>query len=457
MLFNSFAFLLAFLPLAMGLHGLVERFAPSWRLALLLVLSLAFYAWWDWRFLPLLVASIALNWLIAEAFHRSKAGGLITLAIIGNLAVLALFKYVDFFAGLAAALPGLPAPKLDLALPLGISFFTFHHVMYLTDLRRGQAPRYDPVRYGLYIAFFPQVLAGPLVRWREIMHQFEERPYQRPDAAERFGRGLLLLTAGLAKKVLLGDPLAEYANPVFAAAAAGQIVSVAQAWQATLAFTFQIYFDFSGYTDMALGLALLFGIVLPQNFETPYRAASIQDFWRRWHMTLSRFLRDYLYIALGGSKHGLPRQVWALFATMALGGLWHGAGLTYVAWGAAHGLALIVALLWRRSGWPMPAVLGWFLTFLFVTLCWVLFRASSFEAALAIYKGLLGLAPLGTGFKWRALLPAAAFAIIGPSAWALVHKLPPMRWLAVVAAVLFVLILFKIGEDANYEFIYFQF
>lgn len=457
MLFNSFAFLLAFLPLALCLHGLVERFAPAWRLALLLALSLAFYAWWDWRFLPLLVVSITLNWLIAEAFHRTRAGGLITLAIIGNLAVLALFKYFNFFADLAAMIPGLPAPKLDLALPLGISFFTFHHVMYLTDLRRGQAPRFDLVRYGLYIAFFPQVLAGPLVRWREIMHQFEERPYRRADAAERFGRGLMLLTAGLAKKVLLGDPLAEYANPVFAAAAAGKVVSVAEAWQGTLAFTFQIYFDFAGYTDMALGLALLFGIVLPQNFDVPYRAASIQDFWRRWHMTLSRFLRDYLYIGLGGSRHGLPRQIWALFATMALGGLWHGAGLTYVAWGCAHGLALIVALFWRRANLPMPAILGWLLTFLFVLLCWVLFRAPTFEAALAVYKGLFGLAPLGTGFKWRALLPAAAFAIIGPSAWALVQRLPPSRWLAVVAAALFVLILFKIGEDANYEFIYFQF
>ena len=457
MLFNSFAFLLAFLPLALGLHWLVERFAPRLRLPLLLVLSLGFYAYWDWRFLPLLMASILVNWLVAEGFQKTRSGTLITAAIVANLLLLALFKYFNFFGDLAAMIPGLPAPKLDLALPLGISFFTFHHVMYLTDLRRGQAPRYDLIRYGLYIAFFPQVLAGPLVRWREIMHQFEERPYLRADAAERIGRGLLLLTAGLAKKVLLGDPLAEYANPVFAAAAAGQVVSVAEAWQGTLAFTFQIYFDFSGYTDMALGLALLFGVVLPQNFEAPYRAQSIQDFWRHWHMTLSRFLRDYLYIALGGSRHGLPRQVWALFATMALGGLWHGAGLTFVAWGAAHGLALIVALLWRRAGWPMPAALGWLMTFLFVALCWVLFRATSFEAALAIYKGLIGFAPLGTGFKWRALLPAAAFAILGPTAWALVHRLPPARWLAVIAGVVFVLILFKIGEDANYEFIYFQF
>lgn len=457
MLFNSFAFLLAFLPLALGLHWLAERYAPHWRLPLLLALSFAFYGYWDWRFVPLLALSIGLNWLIADAFEKTRAGGLITLAIIGNLAVLALFKYFNFFADLAGMIPGLPAPRLDLALPLGISFFTFHHVMYLTDLRRGQAPRYDLVRYGLYIAFFPQVLAGPLVRWREIMHQFEERPYQRPDAVERVGRGLMLLTLGLAKKVLLGDPLSDYANPVFAAAAAGKVVSVVEAWQGTLAFTFQIYFDFSGYTDMALGLALLFGIVLPQNFEAPYRSVSIQEFWRRWHMTLSRFLRDYLYIALGGSRHGLPTQLWALFATMALGGLWHGAGLTFVAWGVAHGLALIVALLWRRAGLPMPAALGWLLTFVFVMLCWVLFRAANFEAALTLYKGLFGLAPVGSSVKWRAFLPAAACAFIGPTAWALVHRLPPARWLAVLAAVLFVIVLLKIGDEANYEFIYFQF
>lgn len=457
MLFNSFAFLLAFLPAALALHWLAERFAPQWRLSVLVVLSLAFYGYWDWRFVPLLALSIGLNWLVAEAFQKSRAGGLITGVIVANLAVLALFKYLNFFADLAGMIPGLPAVKFDLALPLGISFFTFHHVMYLTDLRRGQAPRYDLVRYALYIAFFPQVLAGPLVRWREIMHQFDERPYQRPDAVERFGRGLLLLVLGLAKKVLLGDPLADYANPVFAAAAAGHVVTMAEAWQATLAFTFQIYFDFSGYTDMALGLALLFGIVLPQNFEAPYRSLSIQDFWRRWHMTLSRFLRDYLYIALGGSRHGLPRQIWALFATMALGGLWHGAGLTFVAWGVAHGLALIVALFWRRAGLPMPAALGWLLTFLFVAFCWVLFRAPTFEAALVIYKGLFGIAPVGSGMKWRALASAAAFAIIGPTAWALAHKAPPMRWIAILAGLLMVVVILKIGDDANYEFIYFQF
>ncbi|WP_188611705.1 MBOAT family O-acyltransferase [Chelatococcus reniformis] len=459
MLFNSFAFLLVFLPVALLLHWLVERVRPQLRLPLLLALSVAFYGYWDWRFVPLLVLSVLLNWLLAQAFIRLRLGWLIALAIIVNLAVLGVFKYAGFFAGL---LPGLDLTGIDVfgsgaALPLGISFFTFHHVMYLVDLKAGRAPDFGLVKYGLYIAFFPQVLAGPLVRWSEVMHQFDQRPYARADAAERFARGLLLLVVGLIKKVFIGDPLSAYVNPVYEAAAKGTAVSLAEAWQATLAFAFQIYFDFSGYTDMALGIALMFGIVLPQNFEVPYRALSLQDFWRRWHMTLSRFLRDYLYIPLGGNRHGLPRQVWALFATMALGGLWHGAGLTFVAWGAAHGLGLCAGLLWRRTGRTIPPLVGWALTFLFVLFTWVLFRAQTFEAALRIYEGMLGLTSIGHGFKWRTILLAALVALIGPTAWAAVQRAPPSRLLAVAAAVVFVLVLFKIGDDANYEFIYFQF
>src|SRR3954452_24367459 len=457
MLFNSFAFLLVFLPAALLLHALVERFRPAWRLPLLVALSFVFYGYWDWRFIPLLAGSILVNWWVSEIFRGTRQSVLIPLTIVANLLVLGVFKYFNFFADLAHLIPGVAAPKLDIALPLGISFFTFHHVMYLTDLRAGRAPRYDLVRYALYIAFFPQVLAGPLVRWSEIMHQFEERPYQRPDAAERVARGIMLLVIGLAKKVFVGDPLASYVNPVFQAAANGKPVSVGEAWQATLGFTFQIYFDFSGYTDMALGLALMFGIVLPQNFDKPYLATSLRDFWRRWHMTLSRFLRDYLYIPLGGSKRGLPVQIWALFATMALGGLWHGAGLTFVAWGVAHGVGLGAGVLWRRSGLQMPWLLGWALTASFVVLCWVLFRAPTYDAALSIYEALFGFAPLGSGFRWRTIALAAPIAIIGPTAWTFVHRVPPWRPLAVGFAALFVIVLFKIGDDANYEFIYFQF
>ncbi|WP_114944962.1 MBOAT family O-acyltransferase [Microvirga calopogonii] len=457
MLFNSFAFLLVFLPAALVMHWLVERFKPQWRLPLLVVLSFVFYAYWDWRFAPLLAASILVNWLVAQAFLRTRQGVLITLALIANLLVLGIFKYFNFFADLTNLLSPLTVPKWDVALPLGISFFTFHHVMYLVDLKAGRAPRFGLVRYALYIAFFPQVLAGPLVRWSEIMHQFDERPYKRPDAAERFGRGFMLLILGLAKKVFVSDPLAEYVNPVFAKAATGAAIPTLDAWQATLGFTFQIYFDFSGYTDMALGMALMLGIILPQNFDKPYASTSLQDFWRRWHMTLSRFLRDYLYIPLGGSRNGLGVQIGALFATMALGGLWHGAGLTFIAWGVAHGLGLGAGVLWRRAGLRMPAAVGWMLTMLFVMFTWVLFRATSFDAALRIYEGMLGLTTHGGTFKWRAIALAAAVACLGPTAWTAVQLVPPRRWIAVGFAVVLVGVLLTIGDSANYEFIYFQF
>ncbi|EIM27872.1 MBOAT family O-acyltransferase [Microvirga lotononidis] len=457
MLFNSFAFLLVFLPASLVMHWLVERFRPQWRLPLLLILSFVFYGYWDWRFAPLLAASILVNWFVAQTFLKARQGILITLALIANLLVLGIFKYFNFFADLTSLLSAVVIPKWDIALPLGISFFTFHHVMYLVDLKAGRAPRFGLVRYALYIAFFPQVLAGPLVRWSEIMHQFDERPYKRSDAAERFGRGFMLLILGLAKKVFVSDPLAENVNPIFAQAAAGATIPTLDAWQATLGFTFQIYFDFSGYTDMALGMALTLGIVLPQNFDKPYISTSLQDFWRRWHMTLSRFLRDYLYIPLGGSRNGLGVQIGALFATMALGGLWHGAGLTFIAWGVAHGLGLGAGVLWRRAGLRMPGILGWALTMLFVMFTWVLFRAPSFDAALRIYEGMLGFTTIGETFKWRAIALAAAVACFGPTTWTAVQLVPPRRWIAVGFAVVLMAVLLQIGDSANYEFIYFQF
>ncbi len=456
MLFNSFLFLLAFLPFALVLHWAVEKHAPAQRLPLLLVLSLAFYGYWDWRFVPLIVISIGVNWLIARQFIASKRGALIIGAIAANLAVLALFKYAGFFTASLNALAQLGLPKPEIVLPLGISFFTFHHIMYLVDLKSGVAPPLDLTRYALYIAFFPQVLAGPLVRWSEIVHQLEEKPF-RQGWEERCARGIMLLVIGLAKKVLIGDPLADYANPVFAAAAEGKVISFIEGWQAALAFTFQIYFDFSGYTDMALGIALFFGITLPQNFDVPYRAASLQDFWRRWHMTLSRFLRDYLYIPLGGSRNGTGIQVFALFGTMALGGLWHGAGWTFVAWGIAHGIGMGAGVLWQRAALPMPLVLGWLLTFVFVVITWVLFRAQTFDAAVAIYQGMLGFSGMGSGFRWRALALGAAVAVIGPSSWIAAQRIQPSRRSAFFFALLMVIALLKIGDDANYDFIYFQF
>jgi D-alanyl-lipoteichoic acid acyltransferase DltB (MBOAT superfamily) len=456
MLFNSFPFLLVFLPTALLIQALTERYAPRLRLQVLLALSIIFYGYWDWRFVPLIVTSILVNWIVTRVFGKRRPSYVLPLAILANLMVLGVFKYAGFFAGLANALGGLNLPELRFALPLGISFFTFHHVMYLADLRAGIAPLYGLTRYGLYIAFFPQVLSGPLVRWSEVMHQFEVRAFGE-GWRERFGRGLILIAFGLAKKTLLGDGLANYANPIFSLAAEHAPLTVMQAWEGVLAFTLQIYFDFSGYTDMALGIALMFGISLPQNFNVPYRATSLADFWRRWHMTLSRFLRDYLYIPLGGNRHGLARQLLALLVTMALGGLWHGAALTFVAWGVAHGLGLGAGVLWRKAGLHVPALLGWGLTLLFVVLAWVLFRAPSFEVAERLYMTLAGAAPFGAALKWRLLLPAAGFAMIGPTAYDIAMKARPSKGLGVALAFAFVLLLLELGNEQNYEFIYFQF
>ncbi|MBV8446601.1 MAG: MBOAT family protein [Hyphomicrobiales bacterium] len=456
MLFNSFPFLLVFLPAALLIQALAERYASPLRLQVLLALSLIFYGYWDWRFVPLIVASILVNWIVARLFGKRRPTFVLPLAIVANLLVLGVFKYAGFFAALANAIGGLDLPELRFALPLGISFFTFHHVMYLADLDAGIAPLYGLTRYGLYIAFFPQVLSGPLVRWSEVMHQFDARAFGE-GWQERFGRGLILIAFGLAKKTIFGDGLANYANPIFNLAAEHAALTVMQAWEGVLAFTLQIYFDFSGYTDMALGIALMFGISLPQNFNVPYRATSIADFWRRWHMTLSRFLRDYLYIPLGGNRHGLARQLLALLVTMALGGLWHGAALTFVAWGLVHGLGLGVGVLWRKAGLHMPALVGWALTLLFVVLAWVLFRAPSFEVAEKLYLTLAGAAPLGSALKWRLLVPAAAFAMIGPTAYDIAMKARPSKGLAVALALAVVLLLLELGNEQNYEFIYFQF
>jgi D-alanyl-lipoteichoic acid acyltransferase DltB (MBOAT superfamily) len=456
MLFNSLLFLLVFLPVVWAGYLALLRLAPGLRTTYLVLVSFGFYGSFDIRFVPLLAASILVNWLLAGAFVSSGRAPLVSVAIAANLLLLGLFKYLDFFAGV---IPGLAPPHVQLALPLGISFFTFQHIMCLSDLRSGRTGHVGLLDYALYIAFFPRVIAGPLVRPAELFPQLRERTAL--PSAETVARGLALFVLGLSKKVFIGDPLGASVDPIYARIAAGAAPTVTEAWQATLGYTFQLYFDFSGYTDMALGLALLFGIVLPQNFDAPYRANSIQDFWRRWHITLSLFLRDYLYIPFGGNRHGLPRQVLALFATMALGGLWHGAGWTFVAWGALHGAALGIHLVWRKAGLSMPNALGWALTFAFVALAWVLFRAPSFSAATAIYAGLLGLTPAGLGHAspsfWPLLAGAAALAMVGPTAWRLSREVPPLRWAAAALALVLVAVLLKVGDDANADFIYAQF
>jgi D-alanyl-lipoteichoic acid acyltransferase DltB (MBOAT superfamily) len=454
-LFNSHAFLLLFLPLALaGYYG--RRWSDAGRGWYLIVISLVFYGVWDPRFVPLLVVSTAVNWGAAWLFHRRGLRIALTAAIVGNLLVLALFKYLGFFTGIANGALGTAWPVIALTLPLGISFFTFHHIIYMADASRGGAPLYSFRDYALYITLFPQILAGPLVRHSEIVHQFRDDP-RRDGIEERMARGLVRLALGLAEKVFVADAIAGKINPLFARLAGGETLSVADAWVAVLGFTFQIFFDFAGYTDMAIGLALMFGFVLPENFDRPYLATSLQDFWRRWHMTLSRFLRDYLYIPLGGNRFGLGRQLAALMATMLLGGLWHGAGWTFVIWGGLHGIGLAVGVLWRRVGVVLPNVLAWPITFLFVIVTWVFFRAGSFGQAISLLKSMAGSAEFGRFKSWEIVATAAAVAFILPSAKRLTELLTARVVWATAAAVASYLVLVKLNQGGSYEFIYFQF
>ncbi|HLO77810.1 MAG TPA: MBOAT family O-acyltransferase [Magnetospirillum sp.] len=454
MLFNSLSFIFGFLPIALGGYWALANMRRL-RLWFLLVVSIVFYGYWDPRFVPLLLATILFNWWAAGLFVRFRHRGIAVATIAANLLALGVYKYADFFTGTINSLLGVDLPQVGLVLPLGISFFTFHHIIYWADLIKGRAPRYGLRDYGLYIALFPQILAGPLVRHSEIVHQFALAPF-RDGWAQRMAQGLCLLVIGLCKKVFVADAMAGMANPLFAKVAAAPL-TVAEGWQAALAFTFQIYFDFSGYSDMAIGLSLMLGLVLPLNFDAPYRAVSIQDFWRRWHMTLSRFLRDFLYVPMGGNRHGLTRQLLALLATMALGGLWHGAGWTFVLWGVAHGLALAAHLLWRRLGGRMPAWGGWALTFVFVVVTWVLFRAGTVATAEGVLSAMAGQGAWGHFEGWRLFAVAALVAMAGPTSWQAVQALRPRGWIAAAAAVATIAVIFRLSDGAGYEFIYFQF
>ncbi len=460
MLFHSQLFLLAFLPLTLGLYYLFaeRRGLRTWTLILA---SVVFYGYWEPRLVPLLVGSVCVNWLFAWAFGRHPRAFLIGAGVALNLAVIGVFKYADFFADSLALLGLWHQERWNIILPLGISFFTFQQISYLVDLRRGGAPIYRFADYALYVMFFPQLIAGPIVRHNEIVFQYAASPL-RDGLYERLSRGLTLFTVGLLKKVAVADNLALIAEPLYAAAADGRALSLAEGWAAAGAFGMQIYFDFSGYSDMAIGLGLMFGLRFPLNFNAPYRAVSIRDFWRRWHMTLSRFLRDYLYIPLGGNRFGPARQLAAILATMLLGGLWHGAGWTFVVWGGLHGLALVVDRVWQRTGLRLPWGAGWALTMVFVFATWVVFRAETFGAALDIVTAMVGghgwsLAVQEGGKLW--IIGAAALvAVFGPTSQsAVLDMLAPRRFAAVAIGAALVFVTLDVGGGDNGAFIYFQF
>jgi alginate O-acetyltransferase complex protein AlgI len=416
MLFNSLEFILVFLPITLiGFFLLGGRDSPRLAFGWLVATSLFFYGWWNPAYLTLIVLSILFNYCVGQRLLARPSRTVLAIGVGANLASIAYYKYAGFLVANFAQLTGVEVGLGTIVLPLAISFFTFQQVAYLVDAWRGEIRGQGFVNYALFVTFFPQLIAGPIVHHSEVLPQFAKRATFRLDL-DNLALGLSIFSIGLFKKVVLADGIAVYASPVFETAQGGYAPTLFEAWGGALAYTLQLYFDFSGYSDMAIGLGRMFNIRLPINFNSPYKAVNIIDFWRRWHITLSRFLRDYLYIPLGGSRLGMPRRHANLMTTMLLGGLWHGAGWTFVIWGGLHGIFLVINHAWhglrRRLGHDLTRstwhgrVAARTLTFLVVVIAWVCFRAQSLDAAGRILAGMAG-----ANGVW---LPASYLDLFGP-------------------------------------------
>lgn len=445
MLFNSYGFILVFLPVSLAAyHALRQLRLDRAAIGFLALASLVFYAWWNVLYLLLLLALVVGNFIAVRmlialprgqcALRRTVAA----VAITGNLTVLGYFKYAIFVADNLGSLLGYDLALQSILLPLGISFFTFQKIALVVDAYQGKVQQLRLLDYLLFVSFFPQLIAGPIVHHSEIIPQFAQRGRV---SANLFASALTMFIIGLGKKVLLADHLAEFATPPFNAVAAGAAPSALLGWSAALAYTLQLYFDFSGYSDMAIGTALMFGIRLPINFASPYKADSIIAFWRQWHVTLSRFLRSYLYIPLGGNRHGRFRQHSSLLLTMVLGGFWHGAAWTFVVWGTLQGLFLVTNHGWRafrnRAGGILKQrnatarLLGHLLTFVAVVVGWVFFRADSLPAAIGMLRamaGVNGLTMVGGNRDWSPdlflLVPCLGLVLLGPNTQELAGYVP---------------------------------
>jgi alginate O-acetyltransferase complex protein AlgI len=402
MLFNSYEFIFLFLPFTF----LVYFFLLGKRLAtgakgFLVFASLFFYSWWNIAYLPLILGSILFNYVVGNTLstrsgrERVPGKAILAFGIVCNIAVLGYFKYADFFIENVDLVFGTSTGLLQLALPLAISFFTFQQIAYLVDSYRARTREYDFLNYAIFVTFFPQLIAGPIVHHAEMMPQFASR-WNLVKNYRNIAAGLFIFSIGLFKKVVIADTFSVWAGTGFDVAVT---LNFLEAWATSLSYTLQLYFDFSGYTDMAIGAALLFNIRLPVNFNSPYKARDIQDFWRRWHITLSRFLRDYIYIPLGGNRKGALSTYNNILVTFILGGLWNGAGWTFVFWGFLHGAAVVVHRAWKQLGFSMPGCLAWFITFNFVNVTWVFFRANEWKDAIKVLRGMAGAAGISLYYK----------------------------------------------------------
>lgn len=403
MLFNSFQFIFLFLPITFTVFFYIARNRQRLAALWLAAASLFFYGMWNPQFVLLLLASIGFNYAMGyaigharkKAHPNNKSRRLLIAGVTCNLSLLGYFKYTNFCIGAVSQIAGVHWELMDIVLPLGISFFTFTQIAFLVDVHRGIAHEYNFIHYLLFVSYFPHLIAGPVLHHKQMMPQFEHS-FTYKFNIDNINVGLMLFTIGLFKKVMLADQFALYANSVFNSLSSGRTPSMAEAWVGSLAYTLQLYFDFSGYSDMAVGISKLFNVNLPLNFASPYKANNIIEFWRRWHMTLSTFLRDYLYIPLGGNRYGVIRRYANLMITMLLGGLWHGANWTFVFWGGLHGLYLTINHGWqtlhKRFGFPkIPGgeVAGCVITFIAVVFAWVMFRSSNLDAALLMLKSMV--------------------------------------------------------------------
>lgn len=466
MLFNSYLFIFAFLPIMLiGYFWLLRQRLILGSKVWLVGGSLFFYGYWNVVYVPLLIGSILVNFFVGSALSEAKAMRiakvkLLIFGIVFNIGLLAYFKYTDFlldnFNGIFGS--GIPLPHI--ILPLGISFFTFTQIAFLVDAYKEKVKEYDLLNYMLFVTYFPHLLAGPILHHAEMMPQFISR-WNWTVKWRNAAVGLFLFTIGLFKKVVIADTLAEWANTGFDVATT---LNFFEAWATSLSYSLQLYFDFSGYTDMAIGISLMFNVRLPINFNSPYKAKDIQDFWRRWHITLSRFLRDYIYIPLGGNKVGRYRNYGNLFAVFLIGGLWHGASWMFVIWGALHGIAIVIHRIWRDFGFRMWSWLGWFITFNFVNASWIFFRAKDFSSAEKVLSGMIGLEGVVsfdklnsflTSNDLRLIIAVLLFTILVKNSFEWSQRLQPTKKFVFVTTIGLIYGILSLSNVS--EFLYFQF
>lgn len=494
MLFNSYEFIFLFLPVAVVGFFLVSKWRHAAGTLWLVLTSLFFYGWWDARYVPLLCASIVFNYLVGGRLERLagndvippgghvSAGavrrkGWLAFGIVVNVLLLGYFKYTDFFLGTANAIAGADVFSLPhIVLPLGISFFTFTQTAYLVDAYRGQARNASFLTYCEFVTIFPHLIAGPIINHREMIPQFvADRTFSV--RWDNMAKGLTIFLIGLFKKVYVADGIAPWVNAAFAHA---DTLTFVDAWGGALGYTMQLYFDFSGYSEMAIGLGLMLNLRLPVNFDSPYQSLSVIDFWRRWHMTLGLWVKNYLYIPMGGGRSGVARKMRNLFASMLIIGLWHGAGWTFVFWGGLHGVLLMINHLWRMTKIELPKVLCWGMTFLCVVVCWVFFRAENFATAWKVLSAMadvrhivlplhhaqeLGfLSPLGVTFANLAPNALRHLALLAGLTLVAAFVPNPLRWMERFRPnVVWLLCSLALGVVSLYyfsqlsDFLYFQF